>query len=285
MPKSNNPSVPQINVFERMFHVWTNFSFLKEVLYAEKDKAVGRSWGFWFLWNTIIAVVVTFGFYFVYAQSWINWVEQDWWGTVADFEMTLEDGEFSTNLPEPYVFFDDDGALVVIDTQEQQYNEESLREMRGGLVITKDKMIAKEQTGEFQSFYFDEFEEDFTFTKADVTAGYYELKPRLMSWVIGIFFFGVWFWLCIWRILTATWWALVFWGIGNMVGIPDWTYPRSYFAVLNFYVIPLTFELILIFVGVGLVSFSTLLAFGLVFGLNFYAFKADDKGEDTVQTS
>ncbi len=274
--KVSEPATPKVNVWSRMGHVWTNLSFLKTVLYPENGKAVSRTWIFWFTWNTIAAVILTIGVWFTFTQSVVSWIENEWWSTVPDFEAQVEDGVFSINLPQPYVVFDDLGeALVVIDTQQVEYNEDSLKGYPGGLVVTAEKFIGKKQTGEYQEVYFSEFEENITFTKADIETFWYGAKPRLIGVAIGFIFVGLWFVLCIWRLLTAAWWALVFWLIGLMASTSEWTYGKSYLSVLNFYVIPLVFESVLLLIGVGVIPFSTLMVFGLVFGTNFYNLKKE----------
>lgn len=274
--KISEPAVPKVNVWSRMGHVWTNLSFLKTVFYPEKDQAVSRTWIFWFTWNTIAAVILSVAVWFVFAEKALDWVENEWWNTVPDFEAQVEDGVFSTNLPQPYVIFEEAGeALAVIDTQGVEYNEESLKEYRGGLVVSANELIAREETGEYRKFNFSDFEEDVAFTKTDMETFWYQVKPRLVGVAIGFIFVGLWFVLCIWRLLTAAWWALVFWLIGLMASIPDWTYGKSYLSVLNFYVIPLVFEAALLLIGVGALPFSTLLVLGLVFGINFYNLKKE----------
>lgn len=270
------PSIPNVNVWARMGHVWTNLNFIKTVLYPEKDKVVSRTWIFWFVWNTILAVVLSVAVWFVFAQSGIKWIENEWWSTVPDFQAQVEDGVFSTNLPQPYVIFEEAGeALIVIDTDETVYSEESLRDYRGGLVVTANEMIAREETGEYRIVNFSEFEANLAFTKADVATFWYASKPTFIGIAIAVVFVGLWFWLCVLRLISAAWWALVFWSIGAMASIPNWTFGKSYLSVLNFYSIPLVFEAGLLLIGVGILPFSTLLVFGFVFGVNFYNFKKE----------
>jgi len=275
-------TVPAVNVWNRMLQVWTNTSFIKTVFFPEQEKAVSRTWTFWFVWNSFVAVGVTIAFWFLAGQAGLKWVENEWWPTVPDFEMDITDGEFSTNLPNPYVFYDADGALVVIDTLGAEYTEESLRGYEGGMVVAADRVMLKDQNGEFTTVYFSDFEEDINFTKTDIESGWYEFKPTLVTWGSILVFICVWFWLCIVRLLSAVWWALIFWGIGNMARVPDWTFPRTYLCVLNFYIVPLVFEIVIFLIGVGMVPFSTLLVFGLVFGVNFYAFKKEAPEDETV---
>ncbi len=273
--KKNKDVIPTLNVWSRMLAVWTNASFLKHILYAEKDKAVSRTWFFWFVWNSLFAMVGTVAVWFLFAQAWVTWLEEEWWSTVPAFEAQIEDGVFSTNLPQPYVIFDEPSeALVVIDTEQVAYTEESLSAYPGGLFLTADKFVGKKDTGEYQEYYFNELEEDVFFSKADVEKGYFAAKPRLLVLASIVVFVGIWIWLCLFRLISAAWWALLFWGVGAMAQVPGWTYGKSYLSVLNFYVIALVFESVLLGIGVGVLPFSTLLVFGLVFGVNFYSFKA-----------
>jgi hypothetical protein len=267
--------VPDVNVLSRMRHVWTNPGFIKTVLLPEKDKAVSRTWIFWFAWNSFFALVGAIAVWFLLIQSWVTWLEEDWWNTVPAVEAQVEDGVFSTNLPEPYIVYQDEDFIAVIDTQETQYSEASLADFRGGAVVTADKIVMREETGEYRSFNFSEAEEDFAFTKSDLENGYYGLKPRLMGLVFAFLLVGMWVWLCLLRLVSAVWWALVFWAVGSMAKIPDWTFEKSYLSVLNFYVIVLAFEALLLLLGIGILPFSSLLVFGLVFGVNFHFFKKD----------
>jgi len=205
--------IPKINVWARMAQVWTNPNFIQTVLYAEKEKAVSRTWVFWFVWNSLISVVATVAIWFLLAQNWVNWLENDWWNTVPEFEASVTDGVLSTNLPEPYIIYEDEEFIAVIDTQEITFSEASLEDYAGGLVVTADKMVVREDTGEYRSFNFSEIEEDFSFTKMDVQNGYYSVKPTLLSFAVGFMFVCIWIWLSLIRLISAAWWALVFWGV------------------------------------------------------------------------
>lgn len=265
--------LPKVNVWNRMLHVWTNPSFIKTVLYCEQEKAVSHTWVFWFVWNSLFAVAGTVAVWFLFAQPGITWLEKDWWSTVPAFEGQVIDGVFSTTLPEPYIVYQDEEFLAVIDTQQVEYTEAILANYAVGVLITADKMIVREDTGEYRSFNFSEAEEDFKFTKADFESGYYSAKSMLVAFGVGIAFVSIWFWLCLLRLISSAWWALIFWGVGRMLKVPHWTYGKSYLSVLNFYVVPLVFETLLLVLAIGILPFSTLLVLALVFGLNFYSFK------------
>lgn len=273
-PKKTSAKVPALNVWSRFGQVWTNANFLQSVLYPEKDQAAGRTWTFWFVYNSLIALVLSVGL-IVWGHDFAKEFEADVKNEVPEFTMSVIDGKFSTDLPQPYVInaLEEDDILLAIDTEEVTYSRESLKEYEGGLVITADEFIGKKSSGQYESFPFSDFEEDVTFTRADLINGWEELKPRILMFIYGFIFVAIWFWLCISRLATAAWWALVFWGVGAALRIPDWNFGKSYLSVLNFYIIPLVFELMLLILGVGLFPFSTLLVFGLVFGVNFYTFK------------
>lgn len=271
--------IPKLNVWHRMIHVWTNPSFIKTILFSEQGKAVSRTWSFWFVWNSLFAVVGTVAVWFLVAQPGLNWLEKEWWNTVPAFEAQLTDGVFSTNLPEPYIIYEDEEFLAVIDTQQREYREEILANYSGGILVTAEKVVVRENTGEYRSFNFSKVEDNFSFTKADLEMGYYKTKPTLLGTGIGMVFAALWFWLCLLRLISSAWWALIFWGIGLLSKVNGWTYGKSYLSVLNFYVIPLVFESLLLMLGIGVLPFSTLMVFLLIFGLNFYSFKAQTPEE------
>jgi hypothetical protein len=283
MTSKNMDDVPSVNLWQRMLQIWTNTAFIKTVIYPEKDKTVGRTWLFWFVWNTLIAIGLTVLVWFVFLLPGVTWVEDEWWNTVPDFEVAVNEGVFSTNLPQPYILYNDpNDALVVIDTEALEYSEASLVDYPGGVVISADKIVVKDETREYRSVLFSEFEEDVSLTKNQTEMFWYESKTNLMAWAAVFIFIGMWVWLCLFRLLTALWWAWIFWSLGALAKVPNWNFTKSYMSVLNFYTIPLVFELGLLLIGVGLLPLSTLLVFSLVFGVNFYAFK-DDTAEPTTR--
>ena len=228
--------IPEINVFNRLGHVWTNLNFLGLVLYPEGGRAAPRTWGFWFLWNTVAAIIITAGLVWLGLKPLLEKLETEAWPQVPDFELTVIDGLLTTNLPEPYVIYEDEETLVVIDTAETQYTEAVLKNYDGGLFVNAEKLVGKEDSGEYRSFYFAEFGEDFAFTRQDIENFWQESQSVLFGIGLSVVFVLVWLWLCVWRLLTAVWWALVFWGVGNLYGLKDWSFGRRLRTIFSFYI-------------------------------------------------
>jgi hypothetical protein len=104
-----------------------------------------RSWKFWFLSNTFLALIVTlvlgavflFGFTKFQAEFLFNFPDE------AVIEM--KDGKLSTqNLGEPLKLGVSDEGMVVLDT-DQRMTEEDLAALDNLVLITGDKFLARER--------------------------------------------------------------------------------------------------------------------------------------------
>lgn len=259
-----------LNVFNRALAIWKP-DFLS-VLVAEKRSK--PTWAFWFLWNTIFTLFITVMFVIFLQKSTME-LENEWWPTIQDFEITLDDGVLSTNLNEPIVF-DEEAFIFVLDTQEKEYDQSVLDTASSGIFINGDRFIAKDgdkyKTTEFP---FSEIKENFTFTKSDATDWYEEYKGRIKTYVIVFAAIGIWFFLAIFRLLSAVWWALLAWAAGSIFKIKDWSFGTSYLLILNLYFIPFIIELILGYITFLYIPFSTFIILAVMLWANFSNYKND----------
>lgn len=267
-PKTNPP---KLNVVSRLAQVWTNFNFIKLVLYAEREQAVGQTWKFWFFWNTIFVLIVCVGLFFIRPVV-LEHIDNSVWPLIPEFELEITNGRLSTNLDEPFVIPFEDQGIFILDTQEVAYTAEALKSYPQGVFVNAEGLVAKEADGKIETIGFDEFEENVRLSRTQLGQMWGDSRFSIYNWMIFGFGLILWLWFCLFRLLTAVWWALVFWAYGSAWGIKDWTFGRSYLSVLNFYIIPLVFETMLLF-GLIVVPFSTLIIFTLVYTLNFWWFK------------
>lgn len=269
------------NFFNRIIPVWSDPNFLKNTILKQDD--TGTTFGFWFFWNTILAIGATITLWF-FGHTWIADTERELIPSIPEFEFTLENGQLSTNLPEPYVIEEANQGIFVLDTQETTYDESVLQSYPAGAFINSEKAVIKESTAEYQTIYFAEFAElEGTLDKQQTLAFWEEIKPQVYFWIWILAGVGIWLFLCVFRMITAIWWAFIFWAIGSMFKIPQWSFGNSYLAVLNFYIIPLVIEFALLIWGIN-IPFSTFIILGIIFGLNFN--KAQQKKKkSTTKTS
>jgi hypothetical protein len=260
-----------LNVFSRFGSIWTPKFF--STLMAEKRS--GPTWGFWFLWNTIFAVIITVALSFFLSKE-LNEFEKEAWAEIPDFEIQLENGKLSIDKLEQPFFWEDENAVFVVDIEKKSFDESVLDKYQQGFYLTADKFVGKKNQFETQEFAFSEIEENFSFSRTDAQNWLDENRGTIKTIISIATFIGLWFVFAIWRLLTALWWALMFWVVGLIAGIKGWNFGSAYLAVLNLYFIPLAVEWTLLLGGIS-IPFSTLLLFGIMFGMNFWSMKEAKK--------
>ena len=273
MKKSNTKGYS--NLFTRFFYAWGSPHFLENTVM--KEKTSGRTWGFWFLWNTILTLIIIVGAWAISLFAMPE-LQEEVQSALPEFTMEMKDNILSTDLPEPYVIHEEtqsDSTLFVVDTKGETYTQESLSAYNSGAIIKAYEIILKEGPGEYKTIPFSELGEEpinFTFTKGNLFEVWEEYQGLALAIIFAIFGVILWIFLALIRLAIALWWALVFWAVGSLVKIKDWGFEKSYLSVLNLYFIPLILEIILLFAGVDFM-FSTLIFFSIVFGFNFWKMK------------
>ena len=258
----------QPTVFNRFLSIWKP-DFFKEVLLKEKSST--PTWKFWFLWNSLLAVIATVFISLVVFSVWEK-VEQEFIPSLEDFEIEMKDGQLTTTFSEP-LLWEDEGFIVALDTQGIEYDESVLHEYQEGFFITGDKLVVKDgATGDYEVLPYSDFDAHFTLSKTTIVTWLNENHGFIKTVIISVVFFLLWFFLNILRLVTALWWAFLFWIVGRLAGIKKFDFRTSYFAVLNLYFIPLILEGLLLINGV-FIPFGTTILFGILFGMNFWTLK------------
>ncbi len=256
-----------INAFNRIKLI-LNSSFLS---YFFTEKESWKTWKFWFFINTIITLIITIVFS-VGINSGINEFRSDIWNNIPEFQTDFKDGKLDINqIEQPYVH-NEDGFLFVVDTKSEIIDESIFNENDQLVYITSSKAVVKKSEFETREFVFAKIEEDFSFSKIDINNWFIDNLFTIKLIISIVAFFGIWFALNIFRLLTAAWWALIFWVFGLMFKVEKLDFGTAYLSVLNFYFIPCVFEYILLKFNI-FIPFSTFMIFGFIFGVNFWNIK------------
>lgn len=271
--KSKNQNFP--NFLIRLWHVWANFRFLKNILTQEKTS--GKTWAFWFFWNSAFALVFTVALYFFGVKFADSFVLEQMEQVPADLEFTMKDGFLRSNMEEPLII-QEEGTTIAIDLKKQKFSEDNLPGTEG-LFIFEDRFISQRGVKREEVIFADIVAQnpelsgqEFTIDKATAKNFWQENKTTIYNYATVLAFIFIWIWLCLIRLLAALWWALIFWLYAKIWGIQNFDYGTSYLSVLSFYSIPLAFETVFLISGV-LIPFSTIILFALIFSLNFYYIK------------
>lgn len=106
-----------------------------------------------------------------------------------NLEITLSNGEISTNQPEPYYLFEDKDSVAIIDTTGVLTDVPT---GKTGVLITKNKIITRDTNGfEEKSYNLSEFKENLTINKSLVSTLFEKLKPVIFA--LAIIFFILFF--------------------------------------------------------------------------------------------
>ncbi len=259
-----------LSVFGRFKTIWIS-DFLKNVLLKEKSPV--PTWKFWFTWNTIFALIFSF-FLSIGFNTFLAAFEQNELDKIPDFEIQLQGGKFSTTIPEPF-FWSNEGFVVVLNTKEVQYDKSILDDYEDGFFITKEKIIPKNED-DSSELIFSEIEKEFFLSKGNILNWFNKYRTVIKIAITLLIFFGFCFFLNIFRLITAIWWAFIFWVVGIIAGIKNFSFSTAYLAVLNLYLIPLLIEILLLTNGIT-IPFSTTILFLILFGMNFWNLKQEQQ--------
>jgi len=258
------------NIIQRAKGVWKP-DFLSLFIESE-NKSHKITWLFWIVTGLIVAVIWTLSItYFVHRAfpDVIDGIDQN----IPDgTHLSIVDGELSIEgIEQPYIVEGEgDGSVLIIDTKGATYSPGSLDAYTSAVLVTKDGVYQKEDKVRSREFSFAEAK-NFTYSKEQLM----ELIERSRSMItvgmaIGIFLVMT-VNLLVFRLLGALWWALLLMIIAMLFGMKE-KFPTYYFAVLNFYFIPLILEGVLLIFGVGIPFFTTLI-FMILFFMNLLHWK------------
>ena len=227
-----------------------------------------QTWKFWFLSNTIftliITVVASFGIYKFINES-ANYLQTKY----PDAEISVKDGKISTaGLQEPVYVKNKDNSIFVLDTKGEKYDASVLNDVSSGVFISANKIYNKKNPVEIQQYDLSQIKNNFTFTQNDIQENIWRLKLAI---ILMVFVFA-WIYLNAFRLVSALWWALIFWILGLIMRVKEMNFAKAYFAILNFYIIPLALTGLILMFGVS-VPFLTFIIFTIIFILNYLNLK------------
>jgi hypothetical protein len=251
-------------ILHRFRDVW-KVDFLATFCDSKKDDNK-TTWGFWFLSSLFLAILISCGVVFaLYGASekilqGINEYVPD------DAVVTMNGGLLDIqNVPQPFMKeitlnngnYDDE-FVIVIDTQTQSFDESVLDDYMGGIVVLKDKIVAKNATQK-QERNFANYK-DFSVSKEEIIS-FLHNKSQINTtiiWIAVIVGFFAFLWFAIVRLLLSLWWAFMLYILALIAGIEE-KFGTLYFAVLNLYFIPSLIVLIIGFFGFQIPLLTTML--------------------------
>ncbi|HEX8974326.1 MAG TPA: DUF1189 family protein [Patescibacteria group bacterium] len=260
-------------IFKRFFEIFKP-GFLAENLDTIDS---GKTWKFWFLSNTLVAIVLTIIIGYTINKG-IDETAKEFLLKYPNAKIFVSGGKLSTEgIDEPIFEKSDDGSVFVLDTKNQKYDETVLSDYKKGVFISSDKIYNKKSSIETQQYDISKINRNFSFTQKD-------LQSKV--WILKVFFIGVgiffgWIYLNGLRLISAFWWAFWFWLLAVIMKIEGVGYKNIYFAVLNFYIIPLVISLVLTLFGLN-VAFLTTIIFSILFVVNFLFMKKNQKQKEVV---
>lgn len=178
-----------MNFFRQMRECVIDFKFYREI----KDNRFGRSFTYLLLLFLIIYFIGGTKT-FVVTRAVVEDIAAGMSTNVPDFR--LENGEFSFAGKMPHYISSSTNEVFVIDTTGQT-DEKVLEGVQSGMLVTKDKLYVKQNTGDMRVLSLKEFN-GVTVTKADIV----EFLPKL-SWIVFIFIAFGFIFVLGWKLLNA----------------------------------------------------------------------------------
>lgn len=265
------------SIFQRAKDVWKP-DFLDHFV-KSKSKSHKITWLFWIVSGTLIAIIwsATLAFYvhnaFPKVESGIDNAIPD--GT----SLSITNGVLAIEgFEQPYIIEDDEGAgsVLIIDTHKETYSQEDLDAYPAAVLVTKDGVYQKEDKVRSRHFSFSEVE-NFTYSKNELMTLIASARGITVFFVAVATFLVLVIALVVFRLLSALWWALILMLCAALFGMKE-SFVTYYFAVLNFYFIPLVIEGILLLFGIG-IPFITTIIFLILFIMNLMHWKKKNEKE------
>ena len=262
-----------LSVWQRFLAVWRP-DFLEKL---ENDLDENRAWGFWFLYTTIAAVLVSIVVGVVAHFAAVDFVKNIVENIPAEARGKFQDGKLSTqNISEPIVWTEKTEDFVAVVDTIGRFETTRFDEFGNMVFVSADKIIIRQRENsgfiKTEEYLWSDFDVNFAVTGAEFSAGAEKFfgKIELVIFVVG--FFVIWFFLAIFRLIFAFWWSLFAWAGGAILGIRDWTFEKSFRAVQHFMLVSLSLVFLLSVLDWQFWG-STSLIFILLFGMNFLHLK------------
>ena len=195
---------------------------------------------------------------------------------LPDFDIEISQGKLSTSLEDPRVF-STESEIIVLDTKQVAYTPEVLAGYDYGLFVTETGLRLKAQEEQVDlELQFKDFE-DQVWSKDRLFAYWDKHETQYLIWLclaVGLVFaltiigFGLVF--CLGG-------ALVTWGIGLAMSLPDWPFYKNLAAWMHYLVLFAYLQVILVLWTVPPVV-AMLICLGLL-GWGLYSVMADQKSK------
>lgn len=237
-----------------------------------------KTWHFWFLTNTIFAIIFSI-VVAVAVVGTINKFADNFKAKYPDARVALQDGKLSLEgIQEPIFYKDNKTSVFVVDTKEIKYNDSILNDYQEGMFITENKIIQKKSEFEKREYDFSQIKQNFVLTQNNLQ----DFKDKFELVIILVMFMGLWMYFNIFRLVSGLFWALLFWILALVMSIKQITFSKTYFAVLNLYIIPLMITTVLFLLGVAM-PFITFVIFLIIFILNYQTLKKSEHLETKIE--
>jgi hypothetical protein len=189
---------------------------LKDLNYGEKiiKKSLGHAIWYWFKYVLGVGIgglVIGISALVYFTPQIPKFLSEK----LPDINLTLIDGEVSTNMPEPYVWGDKDMALII----NTKGTVDDLREYKIGVLILKDKIVAKQES-ETKLIDLSEFKDEASLSKEMIVS--WTQNNKIWILVVGLsmllvieFILGIVY--LIWQVFAFLFWSLAFFIVSKIL--------------------------------------------------------------------
>lgn len=300
-----------LTFWNRFIEVWKP-TFISKLTQEKNEK---KSWGFWFVSNAILALVAV-GVGYIFLTNWLvdfpaNAISQldevtvqlpdnsettlDTFLTTGEIEV-ISGNLFTKNIPDPSIMILNESAnklefydtrkdlpaaelVLLIDSAQTKFDPTVVEFFDKGIFLFSEKAVIKQTNGpqvKIQEYKYFDIGFSGAINKESVTTFITEAKESAPPVLAVTGFVLLYLYLAVFRLVSALLWALVLWLIGNMVGIKEWNFEKSFMTVLHFKFISLIMFALLLAGGI-LFDGAITLVFGLLLAMNFWQITSAEK--------
>jgi len=274
------------SIFTKMKKLLISDNFIKEEVLPQTS--LKSTFKFFFAWNALLGFFVSILVTILLFQKVENFRLTTWNNTVPDFEFSIKNGEFSTNLETPYVITTKDSKsdFLRIDLSDDAKLDKLLVKITQGVLITKKQLFIRDYYSTSNFKFTDllpvskldtnkneKISREFQLSKKEINTYYQDHKLKIFSYYFLANFIIMVLFLSPLVLLYALFWGIVFWSIGGLFGIKNWTFKKSYSSIIYFILLPIWFLIMIQFWFNTTVPFFTFVVLLILFYLNFSAIK------------
>ena len=169
--------------------------------------------------------------------------------------------------------------VFVLDTKERNTDIESIGNFKNAFYLLHDRLVTTDQgdanieTVRFVDSIGGDSDAVFPMTlDLETIANSSSIIKSIVFTIIGVLFVLAYLFFAVFRLVSALFWALLFWVVGIIAKIKDWSFEKSFMAMLHYSFV--TMLLCPLGMILGLSPFwSAAIMLGVLFGMNFYHMK------------